>query len=190
MTTTMNRMKSSISTMEVGTAPPPQPHVHLENAIKEDSSPEQVDSQGFEVGEGCSPKDVACLENSNHSVNNNTTRRGVHIIQVDDDDVAVSNDDADMEPRMKETQTKSTTVVEIKGAEEESPINASNHVASVSIIESVFESNREHSSRGVQHKIRGWTRYAGRKIRGWAANICRTLTPCCINVDTQITKSS
>ena len=227
----------------------PQPHVpHLESTIKGDSSQEKVDSQGFDVGEGCSPKDVVCLEDSNNSVNNHITvvrvcvsetkkeladksdvndadgdRNGLESVlkievpndkdslkmpepveiaqekekrivvfehvdtQRDDDDVAVSND-ADMEPQITETtQTKVATLVDID--EEGPPIDASNQVASVSIIESVFESNREHSSGGFQHKIRGWTRYIGRKIGGWAANICRTLTPCCIK-HTQTTKAS
>ena len=253
----------------------PQPQVHHpESTSNGDLSLEEVDSQGFEVGEDCSqhPKDVAySLENSDQSVNNYNTavivrvcvsqsskdvekldvngasddryslesvedvpkpdgvvvkieipnekeswktmpeqvetaqekenikvvasehtgtqeqQRGLHN-HVDDNDVAVSCNDADMELRLKaETQTKSA-VVDVDVAEEESPIDASNQVVAVSMIESMFESN-EHSSGGFKHKIiRGWTRCVRRKIRGWYANIRRALTPCCINTNTETTQ--
>ena len=255
----------------------PQPQIHLGSTIKGDSSrQEEVESQGFENGEDCSPKEVVSLKNDTtetavrvcvietdsqlasrsdvNDANDDVSRnglesvedalnsdgvivnieipndkdswkmpkpvgiakekenrmvvaslehadtqehqRGLHImIQIDiDDDVAVDvSNDADMEPQMTKTQTKSDTVGEIEEAEEAvSPmVDASNQVVSnVSIMESVFESNRKHSSGGFKHKIRGWIGYVARKIRGWAAKLRRALAPFCINAHTQTTHSS
>ena len=241
----------------------PQPQIHLESTNKGESShQEEVDSQGCEIGEDCSPKGMVSLEietdkplanrsdvndanderNGLESVEDapksdrvvvnieiphdkdsskrpepveiakekesrmvvasleradtQEQQRGLHIlIQIDDDDVAVdvSNDADIMEPRMTETKTKSDTVVEIEEAEEAvcRMADASNQLVSVSIIESVSESSRKHSSGGFKHKIRGWIGYVARKIRGWAAKLRQTLCPCCINAHTaQATQSS